>query len=108
RPGPRGADRGRGEAGARGVSGVRRIRRAHQAGDPLPVVGALTRGRPPRALIGSPAVARILQVEDAEGSLPSDAALPLDDELAEYLAALTDFPALARLAVAPTGADTRI
>ena len=53
-------------------------------------------------------MARILQLEDAEGHLPSDAALPLDDELADYLAMLDGFPALARLARVPAEGETRL
>jgi hypothetical protein len=53
-------------------------------------------------------VARILQVADRDGGLPSDAALPLDDELAAYLAALSDAPAFAALASTPAAGETRI
>ena len=52
---------------------------------------------------------RILQLVDAEGSLPSDAALPLDDELAEYfagLAGLDAFAAFARLGAVPATGET--
>ncbi len=40
--------------------------------------------------------------------MPSDASLPLDDELAEYLAPLDGFPALARLAQVPVDRETRL
>lgn len=51
---------------------------------------------------------RFLQIEDSEGSYPSDASLPLDDELVEYFAPLSDFPALASLGLYPADVDSRI
>ena len=53
-------------------------------------------------------MARILQLEDRDGTYPSDAALALDDELVEYLSRLTGFPALARFASYPADLETRV
>jgi hypothetical protein len=53
-------------------------------------------------------MARILQLLDDRGEPVSDAALVVDDELADYLAALADFPALAGLRAYPAEAETRL
>jgi len=53
-------------------------------------------------------VARILQLVDSAGNLPSDAALILDDELVDYLGGLPGFPGLARLAGYPAEGETRL
>jgi hypothetical protein len=53
-------------------------------------------------------MARILQLIDDRGAPISDAALLVDDELADYLAALSDFPALASLRAYPAEGETRI
>ena len=51
---------------------------------------------------------RFLQVVDAGGAAPTDASLPLDDELVDYFAVLEGSPAFVRLAILAKAGAKRI